>query len=435
MAIDNMVQRLIKERDGKLALIDQIASVADDNGRDLYDTENETIGQAQERVRSLNGQIDRLTQDLELSQNAKSRIRTLDPSIIAADFTYRSAGEYFWDLIHRNDDPDAHMRLGKFHARAAEHMGYDKANTVPVAGGFNGLTTVPSLGPVLDPYPANRPLFTALGAKTITSLEFRRPRIVDPNFSTGVGPVAQEKLEMPSKAWDILSDTLVAERVGGYINVSGVLEEMVAGSLDMIVSHMNKRVAALSEARVVAEVGETGATVPLAATATSADILNAIGQAVTLVVQNTQQLPQWIAMGPMGWGRLIGTSDLAGRPILPPVGPVNALGTGDASSYSATIAGLRVIVTPAITTADLYVGNNYGLEVYERPMPMMQVLEPSVYGRQVGVATFLAFYHPPSKEAGPGNVPPAEFNSIVKIAWAATTAAAAANSLGAGPRK
>ena len=122
-------------------------------------------------------------------QNAKSRIRTLDPSIIAADFTYRSAGEYLWDIIHKNDDPDAHMRLNKFHSRAAEHMGYDKSKTVAVAGGFNGLTTIPTLGPVLDPYPASRPLFTALGARTITSLEFRRPRIVDPNFATGVGVV------------------------------------------------------------------------------------------------------------------------------------------------------------------------------------------------------------------------------------------------------
>jgi hypothetical protein len=418
MAVDSMVQRLLNERDGKLTLIDQIAGVADDAGRDLYETESQTIKEAQERVRSLNTQIDSLTQNLELAEGARSRIRSLDPSIIAADFQYRSPGEYMWDIIHRGDDPDAGLRLNKFHARAAEHMGFDKSKTVAVAGGFNGLTSVPVLGTVLDPYPSSRPLFTALGPRTITSLEFRRPRIVDPNFSTGVGPVAQEKLEMPSKAWDILSDTLIAERVGGYINVSGVLEEMVAGSLDMIVTHMNKRVAALSEARVVAELGETGASVPLAADATSSDILSAIGQAVTLVVQATQQLPQWIAMGAEAWGRLIGTSDLAGRPILPPVGPVNALGTGDAGSYSASIAGLRAIVTPAITDASMYVGNNYGLEVYERPMPLMQVLEPSVYGRQVGVATFLAFYHPPTAEAGPSNTPPAEYNSIVKIAWA-----------------
>ncbi len=419
MAVDSMVQRLLNERDGKMALIDQIAGVADEAGRDLYDTESQTIGEAQERVRSLNSQIDRLTQDLELADGAKNRIRSLDPSIIASDFRYRTAGDYLWDMIHRGDDRDAQTRLQKFHSRAAEHMGYDKANTVPTAGGFNGLTSIPVLGPVLDPYPASRPLFTALGATTITSLEFRRPRIVDPNFTTGVGVVAQEKLEMPSKAWDILSDTLVAERVGGYINVSGVLEEMVSGSLDMIVTHMNKRVAALSEARVVAEIGETGASVPLAADADSAAILDAIGQAVTVVVQNTHMLPQWIAMGPIGWGRLIGTSDLAGRPILPPVGPVNALGTGNAGSYSASIAGLQAIVTPGITDASMYVGNSSGLEVYERPMPMMQALEPSVYGRQVGVSTFLAFYHPPTKEAGPGNVPPAEFNGVVKIAWAA----------------
>ena len=413
MAIDSMVQRLLKERDNKLALIDQMASIADEAGRDLYETEQATISEAQERVRSLNVQIDKLTTDLELSQSAKSRIRSLDPSIISPDFTYRSAGEYFWDILHKNDDPDAHMRISKFHARAAEHMGYDKANTVPVAGGFNGLTNVPVLGPVLDPYPGSRPLFTALGARTITSLEFRRPRIVDPNFTTGVGAVAQEKSEMPSKAWDILSDTLVAERIGGYINVSGVLEEMVAGSLDMIVSHMNKRVAAMSEARVVTELATTGVDIPLAAAATSADILGAIGDAVTAVVQNTQQLPEWIAMGPIGWGRLIGTADLAGRPILPPVGPVNALGSGNATSYSATIAGLKVVVTPAITDADLYVGNNFGLEVYERPMPMMQVLEPSLYGRQVGVATFLAFYHPVTNETGPAH------DSIAHIDWAA----------------
>jgi hypothetical protein len=418
MAVDSMVQRLLTERDNKLQLIDQIAGVADEGGRDLYETESQTIGEAQERVRSLNTQIDRLTQDLELAAGAKSRIRTLDPSIIAADFTYRTAGEYMWDIIHRNDDPDASMRLNKFHSRAAEHMGYDKTKTVAVAGGFSGLTNVPALGPVLDPYPQGRPLFTALGARTITSLEFRRPRIVDPNFTTGVGVVATEKSEMPSKAWDILSDTLVAERVGGYINVSGVLEEMVAGSLDMIVSHMNRRVEAMSEARVVAELSETAAEVPLAAAATSAQILAAIGMAVTMVVQNTQRLPQWIAMGPIGWGRLIGTADLAGRPILPPVGPVNALGTGGADSYSASIAGMRAIVTPAITTPDLYVGNNYGLEVYEKPMPLMQVLEPSVYGRQVAVATFLAFYHPVTKEAT-ATPTPAEYNSIVKIEWAA----------------
>ena len=93
MAVDVMVRRLLDERDQKLALIDQIAGVADEAGRDLFETESETIENAQSRVRSLNAQVDRLTQDLELAESARSRIRTLDPTIIAKDFTYRTAGE------------------------------------------------------------------------------------------------------------------------------------------------------------------------------------------------------------------------------------------------------------------------------------------------------------------------------------------------------
>ena len=201
MAVDSMVRRLLDERDSKLALIDQLAGVADEAGRDLYETEAQTIGEAQERVRSLNGQVDKLTQDLELAEGARDRIRTLDPNVIAKDFTYRSAGELVWDLIHRGNDADASLRFNKFmKTRAAEHMGYDKANTVPVAGGFNGLVVVPSLGPVLDPSPQGRPLFSALGSRPAPALTFTRPRIVDPNMSTGVGIVAQEKSEMPSKA-------------------------------------------------------------------------------------------------------------------------------------------------------------------------------------------------------------------------------------------
>jgi type IV secretory pathway VirB4 component len=119
MAVDIMVRRLLDERDQKISLIDQIAGVADEAGRDLFETESETIENAQARVRSLNAQVDRLTQDLELADTAKNRIRTLDPNIIAKDFTYRTAGEFMFDLINRSNDSDCHMRLNKFMSRAA----------------------------------------------------------------------------------------------------------------------------------------------------------------------------------------------------------------------------------------------------------------------------------------------------------------------------
>lgn len=416
MATDAMVKRLLDERDQKLSLIDQIAGVADDAGRDLFDTEVGTIRDAQDRVRSLNAQVDQLTQNLELADSARDRIRTLDPAIIAKDFSYRSAGDLVWDMIHRDTDPDCAMRFGKYMKRAAEHMGFDKANTVPVAGGFNGLVTVPSVGPVLDPSPNGRPLFTALGSRPAPSLTFTRPRLVDPNVATGVGVVAQEKLEMPSKAWDILNETVTLARVGGYINVSEVLVELLAGSLDMVVTQMNHRVEQYSENYVVTQLALTGSTVTVASDA----IMAAVGEAATIVIRNTGRPPTWIAMGPEGWGALIGLSDAAGRPLFPPVGPVNALGTSNASNGSfGTVAGLNAVVTPAITDKTMYVGNSFGLELYERPLPLMQAFEPSVYGRQVAVATYIGSYAPITTEAvGGGSPSPAKRDGIVEITWA-----------------
>jgi hypothetical protein len=80
--------------------------------------------------------------------------------------------------------------------------------------------------------------------------------------------------------------------------------------------------------------------------------------------------------------------------------------------------GLRAAITPAITDKSIYVGNSFGLEIYEKPMPLMQAFEPSVYGRQVAVATFIGFYSPITTEGGPANVPPAERAGTVKIDWA-----------------
>jgi hypothetical protein len=415
MATDAMVQRLLNERDQKLSLIDQIAGVADDAGRDLFETETGTIRDAQERVRSLNGQIDQLTQNLELADSAKNRIRSLDPSLISKDFTYRSAGELMWDLIHRQEDPDSQLRMGRYMSRAAEHMGFDKANTVPVAGGFNGLVSVPNIGPVLDPSPQGRPLFTALGVRPAPALSFYRPRLVDPNIATGVGVVAQEKQEMPSKAWDILNEMVTMARIGGYINVSEILVEMLSGSLDMVISQMNHRIEQYSEVWVVTLLAASTATVAV----TDDNLMAALGEAATLIIRNTGRPIEWVAMGPDAWGRMMGLTDLANRPLFPPVNPSNALGTGNVTDFRTTLGGANVVVSPAITGDNFYVGNSFGLEIYERPLPLMQAFEPSVYGRQVAVATYLGSYAPITTEAVTGGSPaPAKREGVVKVTWA-----------------
>ena len=194
---------------------------------------------------------------------------------------------------------------------------------------------------------------------------------------------------------------------------------MIPASFDMIVSQMNRRLEAYTERAAVTEMAKTGATIPLAADATSSAITAALGQASATVYANTGDLPTWLAMGPKAYGRLIGISDWAGRPMIPSVGAVNAWGAnGSPDQFFASLAGMRVVVTYAISDADMYVGNAYGLEVYEKRLPILEAIEPSVLGRQLAVASLLAFYRPPTTEAGPGGTPPAVYNGTVKIDWA-----------------
>jgi hypothetical protein len=421
MPTDSFINQLMEERDTKVQVIEQLATTASEEGRDLHTTDLETIDNYRSRIKQIDMQIEKVAGDLELADSVRGKIRNLDPNVVARDFSYRSAGEYMWDYIHKGDNSDAGARWQKYHRRAAEHMGLDKANTVPVAGGFNGLVVSPVVGAVLDPAPSGRPLFTALGVRQIDSATFMRPRIVDPNFATGVGPQAggKEKAELPSKAWDILSEPVSAKVIGGYINVSLLVDWLPSG-LDMIVSHMNKRLEVYSEQAAVSAMDNSTAAINLAADADSAAVAAAFGEASTLVFRNTGRLPTWVAMGPEAWGRLIGLTDLAGRPMIPAVGPTNAFGGGGSpDTFFSTFMGMRVVVSYAIYDAAMYIGNEFGLEVYERKLPVLRVNEPSVFGTQISVQTALAFYSPTTKEAGPSNTPPAERNGVVRIDWAA----------------
>lgn len=418
MGTDALTTRLLDERAQKVQVIENLANTAADEGRDLYATDLETIENCRSRIKALDVQIEKVAGDLELADSVRSRVRLLDGDFASREFQYRSAGQYMWDMLHQSDR-EAQARWAKFHRRAAEHMGYEKANTVPVAGGFTGLIVDPVVGAVLDPRPTGRPLFSALGVQPIDAGTFLRPRIVDPNFDTGVAPQGMEKAELASKAWDVVSEPVESEVVGGYINISHKLLKMMPSSLDMIVSHMNRRLEWYSERAAVTEMQATGETIPLAADADSAAVTAVIGQAAALVFTNTGALPSWLAMGPQGYGRMIGLTDLAGRPMIPPVGPVNALGGGGTpTEFFASIAGMRAVVTPAITDADLYVGNSFGLEVYEEKLPLLTAVEPSVLGQQLAVASMLAFYRPVTAEAGAGGTPAQENNGVVHIDWA-----------------
>jgi hypothetical protein len=214
----------------------------------------------------------------------------------------------------------------------------------------------------------------------------------------------------------VKADNVDLTTLGNYLNVSIQLESFIAGSLDIIVSQLNKRLSRGLEHAAVAELAKATKQVTLAADATASAVLTAIYEAAAAVFTATQALPTWLAMGPLGWARMGGVSDLAGRPLFPSIAPTNAPGTSTATSFDGTVAGLRTVITPGIDDTTMYMGNGAGIEAAVYRFPMLQAIEPSVMGRQIAVAASYGFYRPPTTEADISGTPPALYEAIVKIA-------------------
>lgn len=401
-----MLDRLVAEREQLVQLCRNVTDTAANSNRDLSDQDREVLTRSRERIDALDAQLTLVSDDLAMDDAVQDRLARLQPGTVEpANVVYRSAGEFMWDVLHRSSR-EVDMRFQRFMRRAAQHMGTSAAATTPTAGGMPGLLIDPVVGPIIDPEPSGRPFITAIGARTAPdAVSFRRPHIADPTFPAGVDVQALQKAELASVKFDVLSDDLPMTTLGGYLNVSAQLLASTAQALDIVLGQLNRRLAAKQEAFVVAELALTTTTVdPIPAAPEGGDVLGALYAASGAVFNKTGELATWVAVGPAGWVLLGSLTDTAGRPIFPTMGPSNVSGTQSATSFSGSVAGLNVVVTPAITDTTMYVGNADGIEFYEYRYPMMEALEPSVLGRQIAVAAGVNAYRPWTDATGGNGV-------------------------------
>lgn len=414
-ATDPMVDKLMNERGETLSKIQGLKTFAIDKSRDLTAEELESITTYNQRIKSIDAQLEVVTENNLQSEAVQARIAMASPGTNVAGHQYRSAGELLWDVIH-NREREAGARLEAVQRRAAQHMGTTAAGTVAVAGGFGGLIASPITGPVIDLAPKGRPWLSLIGVRPApSSMTFMRPRIVDPNFDTGVATQALQKQELASQKFDVVADPLQLQTLGGYLNLSRQAEAFIPSALDLVVNQLLKRLAAKTENALAVEVARTASEVPLAADADAAAVRQAIFDASALVFDQTGALPEWIAMGPQGWARLGGLVDLAQRPLFPFGTAVNANGQSSPGTFTIAGLGLTAVVTPGITNGDYFVGNELGIEAYEYVYPTLEAIEPSLLGRQVAVASSLVLYRPTTLESPDGGVTPAQGNGVVRI--------------------
>lgn len=401
-SVDPTVAKYVRERGDLLAKIESIKSLAAERNRDPDDDELDMIRTAQARVRQLDKMIETLAEDVEMSEELRNKLMRTSPHAIPTEPKYRTAGEMLWDCVHANwgqshdrNDREAHDRWDMVMKRAAQHMGTTAAATTPTAGGFGGLYISPIVGPVLDISPRMQPFLSAISQPAPQAVSFLRPRIVDPNFATGAGLQALQKAELTSVKFDVATDTLTLSTYGGYLNVSQQLLSLAPGAWDIILTQLQRRVAWQAEAAAVTALyGGTVNKITLASGAAVSAVWTSLVQAARLVAETTLEPATWMAYGPKGWERLANLTDTTGRPLFPQFGPVNAFGQARLDGQDIDLSGLRPIYTTGITTADIWIGNSYGLEAYVYNFPVLESIEPSVFGRQVAVAQALATYKP-----------------------------------------
>jgi hypothetical protein len=404
--------------------IEAITSVAlAREDKTLSDSDREALARLQGELVTTNRDLESVATEIELNQRTKDTIKSLTSGpVVPAGFSYRSEGQALVDLLlsRHSQDQEATRRYRtavETYQRAAQHMGTTAAGTTPTAGGFDGIIVHQVLGPIVQLHPTDTPFLSLLGPRNVPGVRFSRPRLVDPDLLTAAGPHAGglEKGEVPSKKWDYSDDVVPLSTIANFINLSYEASELVADSVQMVIDHLRLRTALGLETRAVTEAGNTGNVVTLAADADAKAVQQAVWDAMARVFIATGQPATWMTAGPLGTAMLGSTVDLANRPLFPFVGPANAIGTADSGRVIAPF-GLQFAETFAITDTTIYVGNGKGLEVYVRWLPVLQAVEPSVIGVQIGVAAMAGFFHPTTKEAGPGGTPPAEYNAIVQIA-------------------
>lgn len=413
---DVMTERLLHERAQNEAKIASLKAVAIDQNRDLSAVDVESLKAYSERIRTIDGQLEVTTENVAMSQLVRDKIEAISGPADVVGHQYRSAGALLWDALHPNDR-DARARFENVQRRAAQHMGTSAEATTAVAGGFGGLSVTGPTGPVIDLFPKGRPWLTAIGVQDApNAFSFMRPRLVDPDFETAAQEQALEKQELSSKKFDVGADALRLKTVGNYLNLSRQAEDFIPSALNIVTNQLLSRLAFAEEKALATEVALTASKITLANPAPADDVRQAIFDAAALVYDQTGALPEWVAMGPQGWARLGGLTDLALRPLFPFQNDVNANGTSSPSTFTIAGLGLTGIVTPGITDGTYYVGNSLGVEAYEHRYPVLDAVEPSLLGRQVAVAASIVIYRPTTLESPDGGVTPGQGNGVVKIA-------------------
>lgn len=214
------------------------------------------------------------------------------------------------------------------------------------------------------------------GGKTFT-----RPLVVT---RTLAGAQANELDVLQSQAMVINPQTITKHTHGTVLNVSEQdLDWTDPALMQLAIEDMAESYAISTEAEAALAIetavvhstndGTLGVTVP----PTPAQFQTAIANGAASLYAASKALPDVLFAAPDRWAYMAGLVDSTGRPIYPSLGPTNAPGQLQATSWDGAPLGLKLVVSPAFRAGFTALGVSRFCEKYEQVKGQIQIPSPS----------------------------------------------------------
>lgn len=402
-----VLDRMLEQRQKQLDFVQNLTEQAESDNRNFTESELANLNAAREMVEKLNKEIEPVEQFEQLrvsTEKASQRysgserrssddragrtaIRTQPREV------YKSAGEVIVDRIRAFDGSDqASDRLrdsGLGHLALAQG---DQARAV--AGNTTtetpGVLPTPIIGTIVNDIDASRPLVTSLGPMALSGTPgktFERPIVTQ---HTLAGEQVTELTDLPTQQLKIDSVPFTKKTYGGALNVSRQDVDWTQPAVwDAILRDMQDQYAVFTEAAVATDFAASPTNVAVAA---ATDDLKgwatAFYTAAASVYAGVFRLPDMIWCSIDMWEKIGPVTDL-NRLVF--AGGLPSEGNSDLSSFAGNLFNLPRVVVPKFPAGTLILGYSKRYEVYEDRIGLLQVIQPSSLGVQLGYGGYVAF--------------------------------------------
>lgn len=418
-----MITRLEDERRDVLAFIERTLEAANTAGRDLSETEEQSLTQSRDRVQALDRQLTPMREFASLrdahresgssfratgapspaggqsgpagGQSAAAHVAHTQPRA----HEYRTVGEVLADAARataREQDIPEQMR--NVAAQRLEGAG------LTVAGGTlqradqttadtPGILPENIVGQLINDVDAARPFMSSLGVKPLGGIPgktFHRPVVTQ---STQVGEqTSGEKTALASRKMVIGDVDFTKRTFGGWVNISRQDIDWTSPSAwDAVIGDLQEQYAVETENASADDFATSvTATVTLGSSTsfgamTTDELLVALFAAASATYGVAKRLPDTIWASLDMWAIL-------GPKLASLRASGSGVGVGNASlqSFVGNLMGINEVVVPAFTTGTLILGNSNRVEVYEDRIGLLSVVEPKILGVEVAYGGYIA---------------------------------------------